>query len=394
MIIAGKAFHLEHTLRSLTLYRLAVALPFFAALFVAAAPDRQLCGDAGDIADKFPSCKVTATPGPFQPALFNVSKWIWTGENPVPGGTNPVGVRALRKSIPTPCGKCAVHATILVASDNTHVFYVNGVEIGAGAGPKKGQVLYAALQPSSNLFAIAGGNIPPGGAAGVIATILIHYADGSSETFITDETWRTVPSAAPPKGFQLQAFDDSKWGFAALQGIYSKSRWGAITLPPVLSFDNAKWIWSSDHKNGVAPKGVRAFRKTINECSKVAVSATVLIIVDDSYTLYVNGEKVGAASSYTSSQAWTIPNLHPTFNTFAINATNIGGPAGVLATILITYRDGSNQTVVTDSTWKAIQNVQKGFELPFVNEAEWEDAKIVGPFGVGPWGKGVAIPLA
>ncbi|KDQ34234.1 hypothetical protein PLEOSDRAFT_163900 [Pleurotus ostreatus PC15] len=380
MIIAGKST--------------AVAFTFFAALIVAAAPDRQLCGDAENIADKIPSCKVTAPPGPFQPPSFNVSKWIWTGENPVPGGVNPVGVRAFRKNIVTPCGKCAVHATIIVASDNTHVFYVNGVEIGAGAGWTKGQVLYATLRPSSNLFAIAGGNIPPGGPAGVIASILIHYADGSTETFITDETWRTVASAAPPKDFQLPATDDSKWGFAALQGIYAKTRWGAVALPPVLGFNDSKWIWSSDHKNGAAPKGVRAFRKTVNECAKVAVSATVLIIVDDSYTLYVNGEKVGAGNSYTRSQAWTILNLHPTFNTFAISAGNIGGPAGVLATILITYNDGSNQTVVTDGSWKAIQTVPKGFELPFVNEAEWEDAKVVGPFGVGPWGKGVVIPLA
>ncbi|KAJ8697821.1 hypothetical protein PTI98_004593 [Pleurotus ostreatus] len=376
--------------------RSAIFLPFVSlvvALVALAAPDAQLCARGQNIADTTPTCKVTATPRAFQPALFNVSKWIWTGENPVPGGNNIVSTRPLRKNITTPCNKCAVCATIVIASDDASTVYVNGVRIGSGGTPNQGQALFVALQPSWNLFAIAGQNLFANTPAGIMATILVHFSDGTTESFITDESWRTLP-AAPPANFQLPSIDDSNWAFASVQGTYQKSVWGPLALPPVLPLRGSNWIWTTDNVNGVAPVGSRAFRKTINECAKVAVCATVLIAADNHYTLYINGGVVGSGSSYTVADAYTIPNLHPTFNTFAINATNDGGPAGVIATILITYRDGSNETLVTDGSWKGIQKIPQGFELPMTDDSGWENAKVVGAYGIALWGTGMAIPSA
>ncbi len=136
--------------------------------------------------------------------------------------------------------------------------------------------MFTALQPHWNLFAIAGQNAVANSPAGVMATILIHYSDGTSATFITDESWRTL-RAAPPANFQLASVDDSSWAFAALQGTFQNSVWGQPTLPPVLPLSGSKWIWTSSTANTGAPVASRAFRKTINQCAKVAVCATVLI---------------------------------------------------------------------------------------------------------------------
>ncbi|KAF9490036.1 lectin [Pleurotus eryngii] len=374
----------------------AIAFPFvglFTALLVVAAPNSQLRARGQNVVDSTPTCKATASPQVFQPASFNVSKWIWTGENLTPGGNNIISTRPLRKNITTPCDKCAVCATIIVASDDAHTFYVNGVRIGAGGNWKQGQALFVALQPSWNLFAIAGQNTVINSPAGIMATILVHYSDGTSGTFITDESWRTL-QAAPPANFQLPSVDDSTWAFAAVQGTFQNSVWGQPTLPPVLPLTGSNWIWTFDNVGGNAPAGSRAFRKTINQCTKVAVCATVLISADDHYTLYVNGATVGSGSSFSAADAYTIPNLLPTFNTFAINATNNAGPAGVIATIFITYRDGSNETVVTDGSWKAALTLPQGFESSSFDDSAWQNAKVVGAYGVAPWGGALTIPRA
>ncbi|KAJ8689738.1 hypothetical protein PTI98_012609 [Pleurotus ostreatus] len=374
----------------------AIVFPFvglFTALLVVAAPNSQLCARGQNVVDSTPTCKATASPRVFQPASFNASKWIWTGENLTPGGNNIISTRPLRKNITTPCDKCAVCATIIVASDDAHTFYVNGVRIGAGGNWKQGQALFVALQPSWNLFAIAGQNTVVNSPAGIMATILIHYSDGTSGTFITDESWRTL-RAAPPANFQLPSVDDSTWAFAAVQGTFQNSVWGQPTLPPVLPLTGSNWIWTSDNVGGNAPVGSRAFRKTIKQCTKVAVCATVLISADNHYTLYVNGATVGSGSSFSAADAYTIPNLLPTFNTFAINATNDAGPAGVIATIFITYRDGSNETVVTDGSWKAALTLPQGFESSSFDDSAWQNAKVVGAYGVAPWGGALTIPRA
>ncbi|KAF4608154.1 hypothetical protein EYR40_000498 [Pleurotus pulmonarius] len=374
----------------------AIILPFvgiFAGLAVATS-NSQLCTRGQSVADYVAECKNTATPHVFQPARLNVSKWIWTGENPTPRGNNIISTRPLRKNITTPCSKCALCATIVVASDDAHTFYVNGVRIGTGGGFKQGQALFTALQPRWNLFAIAGQNTVPNSPAGVMATILIHYSDGTSATFITDESWRTL-RAAPPANFQLASVDDSSWAFAALQGTFQNSGWGQPALPPVLPLTGSKWIWTTSTANTGAPVASRAFRKTINQCAKVAVCATVLIFADDHYTLYVNGASVGTGSfAGSTANAYTIPNLLPTLNTFAVNATNDVGSAGLIATIFITYLDGSNETIVTDGSWKATETIPQGFELPTFDDSDWPNANVVGAYGIAPWGTGLIIPNA
>jgi hypothetical protein len=79
-------------------------------------------------------------------------------------------------------------------------------------------------------------------------------------------------------------------------------------------------------------------------------SATLHAIVDNESVVYLNGSEVGTANG-----GWSNPNypkinlaLTPgTTNTLTINATNAGGPAGLIAAVIA----GGRTLVRTDMTW-------------------------------------------
>lgn len=110
--------------------------------------------------------------------------------------------------------------------------YVNGDEIGSGNNfPTSQAYIVTTLAAKSNVFAVLGTNtatVP--NPAGLIATILITYSDGTSETFITDTTWRTFVGA-PPSNFTEPAIDDSTWSSAIVVGKYGDLPWGDVTVP-------------------------------------------------------------------------------------------------------------------------------------------------------------------
>ncbi|KAJ6613886.1 hypothetical protein B0H10DRAFT_2221866 [Mycena sp. CBHHK59/15] len=102
-------------------------------------------------------------------------------------------------------------------------------------------------------------------------------------------------------------------------------------------------IWSADMV-ATAPTAHRAFRKTFSPPQgKTATLADIIITADDSYILYVNG-------------------IQPCLNVFAVDAGNNAGPAGLLATVQVTYSDGGTATLGTDASWRVDPGMTPGFE--------------------------------
>lgn len=166
-----------------------------------------------------------------------------------------------------------------IPRDNNYTLYVNGIDIGSTVdlqvGFQDAQSFNAPLQPSSNLFAILATN--SGGPAAVIATISIEYSDGSTETVLTDNSWKTFVGSVPAN-FQSPSTDDSSWSAASEQGLEGVGPWGVTTIPPVLDLTQSNWIWTGESVDGVAPVGARAFRKTIiTSGDRYAVCATIVI---------------------------------------------------------------------------------------------------------------------
>ncbi|KAK0495925.1 lectin, partial [Armillaria luteobubalina] len=329
----------------------------------------------------------------FQPLTLAGSNWVWTGEEGSPGGGAPVGSRPFRLTIPLMEDKCAVCATIIIATDDFHTLYVSGAEIGSGVSYTSAQVYTVGLKRrSKNVIAVNATNT--GGPAGMIATVLVDYSDSSTETFVTDASWKTLQSV-PPLEFADPRLDDSSWIAASEEGTDNVPPWGPTSLPPVLDITQSNWIWTKETDSaGNAPIGHRAFRKTITSPSgKCAVCAKVVLTVDNTYTVYANGESLGSGTDFHTAQAYSVRELHPDRNVFALDGENTGGPAAAIATILVAYNDGTSTSHVTDSSWKAFEGLPDGFQSPRNDDSEWSDATVLGKYGVGPWGT-VTVPPA
>ncbi|KAJ7221737.1 lectin [Mycena pura] len=330
---------------------------------------------------------------------FASSTWIWTNE--VSGGVAPVGARAFRKTFTPPLGKTPVQADVIMTVDNGFTLYVNGGQVGTGGDYRFAERFCVALRPCLNVFAVTATNAATTpNPAGLLATIQITYSDGTTSTIVSDSTWRF--SVTVPNGYEQLSFDDSSWKAAIPEGAYGVSPWGQIAIPstpPVLSLTNSAWIWTNEVANGVAPPGSRAFRRTYTPATgQVATTATIIIVADNGYTLYVNGAKIGSGTDFHVAQTYTV-NLSPAPNVvFAVSATNadvVKNPAGLLVAIEINTAEcncTSGAFITTDAGWKSNTGVPAGFELPGFDDSSWSAATVEGPYGMAPWGNVTATP--
>ncbi|KAK0239817.1 hypothetical protein EDD85DRAFT_949676 [Armillaria nabsnona] len=123
--------------------------------------------------------------------------------------------------------------------------------------------------------------------------------------------------------------------------------------------------------------------------------AKVILTVDNTYTLYANGESLRSGADYHTAQAYSMCQLDPNRNVFTLNGENTGGPAVAIATILVAYNDGTSVSYITDSFWKVFEGVPKAFQCPSTDDSEWtewRDATILNRYGVGPQGSVTVLP--
>ena len=66
------------------------------------------------------------------------------------------------------------------------------------------------LDPDVNVVAVNGANVRANSRVYLAAGVLIAYNDGTSETYYTDASWKTL-NALPPAGFEQPDADDSEW---------------------------------------------------------------------------------------------------------------------------------------------------------------------------------------
>lgn len=164
---------------------------------------------------------------------FAGTPWIWTPEAST--GSAPGEDRAFRSTRVTPAGTTAETADILITADDSYRLWVNGALIGATEGAVnewQQSHLYegVSLEDASNVFAVRTTN-GAGSAAGLIAKIRIHYADGTSAIVTTGTDWKA--SKTIDAGFQQPGFDDSAWGAAVQQAVYGSGPWGSGVRAPV-----------------------------------------------------------------------------------------------------------------------------------------------------------------
>ncbi|KAJ6514549.1 hypothetical protein DFH09DRAFT_1374025 [Mycena vulgaris] len=160
---------------------------------------------------------------------------------------------------------------------------------------------------------------------------------------------------------------------------------------------SASWIWTPD-----ATIGNVAFLKTFSSAAgKTAISASISMTAVNQFTLWVNGQPIGASGDgpddWKSAQVLDAALNATSANTFsvlAVNKANAGGPApGLLAAIRVKYLDGSSESVVSDSSWAVSATIPPDFPTP-ADTTHFASAAVAAPFGSGVWGRSVAIAAA
>ncbi|KAK7044793.1 hypothetical protein R3P38DRAFT_3177029 [Favolaschia claudopus] len=244
-------------------------------------------------------------PNPNVPTLVG-GTWIWStfdGEYAAPAGTV-----AFRKNVVTPNGKKAQSAAVLLTADNTFAFYVNGKYVGAppfeanavveSTAWGRAQQFSVGLNPASNTFTVIVTNFlnPTSGAtspAGLVASIRVVYADGSSDLLGTDPSWLNgpytsvadflaVPDSALVASFNVAAVGAWPWG--SLSGVSDVLAAAVVpsapfTESPASSGSQGNSNSSTGERSGLG-LGVNSMSASVNSVSHrgasgAAVSSTV-----------------------------------------------------------------------------------------------------------------------
>ena len=149
-----------------------------------------------------------------------------------------------------------------------------------------------------------------------------------------------------------------------------------------------QWIWLGGNENSLQV----ALRKTFPVAGTIK-EARVAATCDNGFTLFLNGKRVLAGSSWQQLESADVTaDLKTGANLLAVEAVDEGGAAGFVLRLDITDNAGKKLTIVSDGSWKA-SNRQGRNRLPnnwrtlAFNDRAWRPARVVGPVGGAglPW---------
>jgi putative heme-binding domain-containing protein len=148
---------------------------------------------------------------------------------------------------------------------------------------------------------------------------------------------------------------------------------------------DATWIWGSWADELVRPAAERcAFRRDF-ELAAAPRSATLVLSVDNSARVLVNGRRAGFTNAWETATAFDVTALvAPGANRLEIRARNAGGPAGLLAALALVGGDGARGGFVSDAAWETAAAESDG------PTAAWAPAREIAPYGAPPWN---AVPI-
>ncbi len=157
----------------------------------------------------------------------------------------------------------------------------------------------------------------------------------------------------------------------------------------------AAWIWHREIEvdRDVLPKpGKRYFRHTFDLPGKALKDAEALLSVDHSFTLFVNGEEIQQGQDWRVVHRINLKNaLQSGTNVVAIEGTNDGelpNPAGLLFSLQLTYTDGEQINIVSDTDWKSAREVADASWKDLLHDdTEWDQVRQYARFNRSYWGQ-------
>lgn len=332
------------------------------------------------------------------------ASWIWAAD--ADGLSAPAGTRYFRTSFVLPPEWDLDSGVITVTADNLFSLHLNGspvvervTEPNAWNRPFRVELGSGRLVPGTNGLAVAAVNTIPG-AAGLIVKLTVRAGSAGEAAIVTDDGWRATDRETP--GWTAVAFDDAAWKPVRVHGELGIAPWGHLGRPAPaaaagLDLKGASWIWFPEADAANPPAATRGFRTTfIAPAMGRGSKAEILATADNEFSLFVNGRRAGQGMEWTDPARWDVTHLvAPGTNTVAIEAVNTAdGPAGLIAAVRLTRRGAPASTRVTGAGWRCSEAPPAGWQKPGFDDSAWPAARVLGAYGIPPWGADLKIPGA
>jgi alpha-L-rhamnosidase len=288
-------------------------------------------------------------------ALLNTSglSWIsYSGQTPQGG----IYQSSLRKKVILPSGQTITNAVVALYADNACSVFVNGQQMTNSAARWEAAAWINVtpwLHAGTNVLALGATNSDAQAPASAIGRLVVQFASGSISNIPVDTSWK---AAQWPSGNWTQTnYDDSAWATPASGG----TPWGTPAL------------------NDIARVPAPCLRKTF-VVGQAVTRATVYVTALGAYELHLNGQKVG---NDVLTPGWTQFTKRVYYQTYDVTGmvqsgantisailgdgwyasdlafkgsrNNYGGNPRLLAQLVLELSDGSEQTIVSDSSWRA-----------------------------------------
>jgi len=145
----------------------------------------------------------------------------------------------------------------------------------------------------------------------------------------------------------------------------------------------AHWVWSSE-----AGSGTRYFRRTFKLPEHYVLSDALLyLITSGNSTLYINGNEVGKSAGLEDPISVDVTQaLRTGANVLAVAASASGDVPPGLISSLVLDSSGSGEVPAT-SPWRESPVEVAGWNKAEFDDSAWRAAKILGPYGMAPWGE-------
>lgn len=336
--------------------------------------------------------------------LLQGARWIWNTAEPQPPAPGAPPIAAyFRETITVPTGRKIARAICIAGGAGNADLYLNGDPVYTRTAEGMPPILdiTGRLQGGENLLAIRGVRARGDRPAGIIAAVMVEFADGEPLIVASGNHWRAT--AKVEEGWQKPGYLDTTWQPAAELGRYPAAPWGAMG-------------WTAGHS-----LPARMLRKEFTLEKKVR-RATVYFSGLGLSELYVNGAKVG---NHVLSPGLTDYDKHVLYVTYELtNLTagpnaiglilgngryyaprlqpgtrNFGFPKAIVQ-LNIEFTDGTRTSIVSDESWQLTtdgpiranneydgeeydaRKEMAGWDKPGFDESAWAPAQVVaGPAG-------------
>ncbi len=181
--------------------------------------------------------------------------------------------------------------------------------------------------------------------------------------------------------------EPAHWSMALLSPQDWSAQWISAPTPAQLPAPAWQhWLW---HPSATAENTSAYFRREL-ELENQHASLLVQLAVDDRYTLYLNGQRVGDGSGWERVHQHVLGpqnGLVPGRNVIGVAARNQRGVGGVLCDLRV-YRDGGPEsTLLPETGWRVSLRAAEGWNRPDFDAQGWEEPAVVGAYGGPPWGR-------